>query len=151
MADSVKITAMEFKERTKKVFNIASLLLMGSLIPLTFSILVSANALPGDTTYPLKLSLENMAVFFSQAHPPTEMELRLVVLNRRYQEARDLLEREGSARGYKYFNEAATSTHRAVLGMRDENLQERYEEELAEDLRRYNAELEYLIRELETP
>ena len=142
---------MIFEGTPGKILDIASLVLMGLLIPVTFSVFVSANALPGDTAYPLKLSLENMAVFLSQAHSPTEMEIRLVVLNRRYQEARELLEEDGSARGYKYFNEAAASTNRAVLGMEDEDLQERYEEELAEDLRRYNTELEYLIRQLETP
>jgi len=142
---------MIFEGKLGKILNTVTLLLMGVLIPITLGVIVSVTALPGDTTYPLKLSLENMAVFLSQAHPATEMELRLVVLNRRYQEARDLLEKEGSARGYKHFSDAAVTTSRAVLGMQDGDLQERYEEELAEDLRRYNTELEYLIRELETP
>ena len=133
----------------KKTFDIASLFVMGILMPVTVAVLVSANALPGDRIYPLKLSLENMAVFISQVRPQTEMEVRLAVLSRRYQEAKMLLEAQASTRGYKYFTEAARSTQKAVLGIRDESLRERYREELAEDLRRYNVELEILIRELE--
>ena len=142
---------MIFEGKLGKFLDIVTLGLMGVLIPITFSIFISANSLPGETTYPLKISLESMAVFLSQVHTPMEMELRLVVLNRRYQEAIEILEREGSARGYKYFNDAANNTSSAILGIRDEDLQEQYKEELAEDLRRYNTELEYLIRELETP
>lgn len=118
------------------------------LTPVTISVLVSTDALPGDTTYPLKLSLENMAVFLSQVHPETGMEMRLVVLDRRYQEAKELLELEGSARGYKYFAEAAENTQRAILGIKDDDVREHYREELAKDLSRYNAELEMLIEGL---
>jgi len=121
---------------------------MGVLAPITVGVLISANALPGQTTYPLKLSLENMAVFVSQVHEPTEMELRLAVLDRRYQEARTLLEEEGSPRGYEHFADAAQATQRAVLGLKDSELQEYYREELAEDLGRYQRRLEVLIEEL---
>ena len=124
---------------------------MGTLAPVTLAVLISSDALPGEKTYPLKLSLENMAIFLSQVHPETEMKMRLAVLGRRYQEARQLLETQASARGYKYFTEAARSTQKAVLGIEDERLREFYSEELAEDLRRYRTELEVLIEELETP
>jgi len=140
---------VEVGKVAKKIFDITSLFAMGVLAPITLAVLISANALPGDTTYPLKLSLENMAVFISQVRPETEMEMRLAVLGRRYQEAKTLLESQASARGYKYFTEAAQSTQMAVLGIKEENLQERYREELAEDLRRYSAELETLIERLE--
>lgn len=133
----------------KKVFDTPTLFVMGVLAPVTIAVLISSNALPGDKTYPLKLSLENMAIFVSQVRPQTEMEIRLAVLGRRYQEAKTLLEGQASARGYKYFTEAAQSTQRAVLGIADEDLKERYREEPAEDLRRYSAELEVLIEELE--
>ena len=139
---------MKFGKVLRKVFDVASVLLIGVLAPITVGVLISANALPGQTTYPLKLSLENMAVFVSQVHEPTEMELRLAVLDRRYQEARTLLEDEGSPRGYEHFADAAQATQRAVLGLKDSELQEYYREELAEDLGRYQRRLEVLIEEL---
>lgn len=142
---------MNLRKVLTKFINIGSLGLMSFFVFVVLGILISFNSLPGDTTYPLKISLEQMAVFVSQVHPPTEMELRLVVLNRRYQEALELLEEDKSARGYKYFSDAASSAKRAILGVGDEYIQSRYREKLAEDLRRYNAELEYLIQELETP
>ncbi|MEA2020258.1 MAG: hypothetical protein U9M98_00805 [Patescibacteria group bacterium] len=142
---------MSLKSKFLKSFNAFSLGLMVFFALLAVGILVSSTSLPGDTTYPLKISLENMAIFVSQIHSPTEMELRLIVLNRRYQEARELLEGEGSGRGYKYFSDAAAATQRAVLGVENDQLRAQYREALAEDLRRYNAELEYLIQQLETP
>ncbi len=142
---------MELRQKLLKILNTVLLGLMIFFALVAVGVLVSSTSLPGDNTYPLKISLENMAIFVLQAHPPSEMELRLIVLNRRYQEARELLEEEGSGRGYKYFSDAAAATQRAVLGVEDEHLRARYREELAEHLRRYNSELEYLIHQLETP
>jgi len=139
---------VKFGKVLRKLFDVVSVSLMGILAPITVGVLVSTNALPGQTVYPLKLSLENMAIFVSQVHEPTEMELRLAVLDRRYQEARLLLEKEGSPRGYEYFAEAAQVTQRAVLGLKDDDLREHYREELAEDLGRYQRRLEVLIEEL---
>lgn len=142
---------MEVGKIFKRAFDILTLFVMGVLAPVTLAVLASANALPGDATYPLKLSLENMAIFITQVHPQTEAELRLGVLDRRYREARMLMEDQASTRGYKYFTEAARVTRRAFLGIEDEVMREHYIEELTEDLRRYGSELEALIEELEAP
>ena len=142
---------MEVGKIFKKSFDVLSLFVMGILAPVTLAVLASANALPGDATYPLKLSLENMAIFVAQVRPQTEAELRLGVLDRRYREARMLMEDQASTRGDKYFTEAARVTRRAFLGIEDEDMREHYVEELTEDLRRYGSELEALIEELESP
>jgi len=142
---------MSFRSVFKKAVDTLSLFLMGVLAPTVVAAFVSADALPGDKTYPLKLSVENMAVFVSQVYPKAEMELRLAILDRRYREARILLKDQGSARGYKYFVESASAAQRAVLGIRNDDLRDRYNEELAGDLKRYQSELEVLIGRLETP
>ncbi|MFW6109857.1 MAG: hypothetical protein ACOC6Q_00280 [Patescibacteria group bacterium] len=139
---------MENSSFLRKLLDRITLGLMVGLLPLTLAVVVSWNAVPGEVTYPLKLSVENMAVFVSQIHPPTEMELRLVLLSRRYQEARDLLETEGSPRGYEQFTKTATATRQAVLGLSDELTRERYVEKVRKDLEGYQRDLEILIEEL---
>ena len=77
------------------------------------------------------------------------MGVRLVVLNRRYHEALELLEEKGSPRGYEQFADVANKTQKAVLGIKNAAVRREYQQELTDDLRRYDAELQYLIRELE--
>lgn len=137
------------REKIGRAFNVFTLFLMGALTPLTLAILVSWNSLPGQVTYPLKLGLENIAVFGAQINSQWEAEMRLTILDRRYREARFLLEEQASTQGYEEFLKTARATEEEVLGIKDRKLRERYREELAEDLRRYNRELEALISELE--
>lgn len=143
--------SVTFGKVVRKILDIGSLFVMGILAPTALAVLVSWNSLPGETAYPLKLGLENLAIFAAQVHEPTEMGIRMGVLDRRFQEARVVMENERSTRGYQYFTEAAVSTEQAVLGIGDTALRERYRAELAEDLRRYNAELTSLINSLESP
>ncbi len=133
----------------KKIYNAVSIAAISILLGMFFLAIVSMRSLPGSPVYPLKIASEQVVLFLSQINPKFEMDMRLVVLNRRYHEALELLEKNGSPRGYKQFTEAASRTQRAVLGIGNNALRQKYQKELAEDLRRYDAELKYLIKKLE--
>ena len=133
----------------KTIYNVVSISAISLLFLLFVLAATSFNSLPGKNLYPLKIASEQVVLFVSQANTEWEMNVRLVVLNRRYHEARELLEEEGSPRGYKQFSEVAAKTQKAVLGIENNTLRNEYQRELADDLRRYEAELQYLIQELE--
>jgi len=137
------------KNTFKKIYNVVSISAISFLLLMFVLAAASFYSLPGKTVYPLKIASEQVVLFISQINTEWEMNVRLAVLNRRYTEALELLEEEGSPRGYQQFAEAATKTQKAVLGIKNKTLRDQYQKELADDLRRYDAELQYLIQELE--
>lgn len=66
------------------------------LIP-TGLVLASQNAVPGDSTYSIKRSLEKVILSLASLHPSTKAYFHADLMNRRYKEAVALIERGANA------------------------------------------------------
>lgn len=69
------------------------------LAPLTFSILISWNALPGDRLYPLKRTLENAAVILVSPSYAAQSTLQLKLIDRRLNESNHTIIAKHSSAG----------------------------------------------------
>lgn len=100
-------------------------------------ILVSWNALPGDTAYPTKKWLETMALKMVEGLP-LERKLEVEYIKRRSFEADQLLIQKGSALGYTYLSAQAYSAKEKIVETQDQ----RAKEDLVTILTELNQKLE---------
>lgn len=70
--------------------------IVGFLIP-TGLVLASQNAVPGDSTYSIKRSLEKVILSLASLHPSTKAYFHADLMNRRYKEAVALIEKGANA------------------------------------------------------
>lgn len=85
------------------------------LVP-TGLVLASQDALPGDSTYPLKRKLENVVIQLSSRHPVTQAYFGSDLSKRRFKEAVALIKRGDNASGS--LNELVDQTQSAADSMK---------------------------------
>lgn len=84
----------------------------------TILILASWNAIPGDTLYSVKSSLEDVALALT-ANTPVATAFSVNFTDRRFTEAVKLLDREGSTVGYELLVAEAQQTQNMIIGKQD--------------------------------
>ncbi len=103
----------------------------------TVLILASWNAIPGDTLYSVKSSLEDVALALT-ANTPIATAFSVNFTDRRYTEAVKLLDRKGSTVGYELLVAEAQQTQNMVINKQDvEN-----GAQLIRKIEEYQAEIE---------
>lgn len=80
-----------------KLLSIASLILMLILFPPAALALVSNDAVPGDTTYPIKITLENMIYAVASVNPVSKAWFSAARSDRRFKEIKTLIAQGKSA------------------------------------------------------
>lgn len=126
-------------------FLIAILAIPSLLIVITWS------ALPDSKLYPVKRGLEKMALKIASADFIAQSALRSKLIDRRYEEASQLLAKSSSSQGLQEFNsEVQTATNDMLAeGQTARNAQFRQElENLINQLEIYNQEFEIKKQEL---
>lgn len=76
----------------KKIFDYFTFILLSLLAPPTLAILITWNTLPGETLYPLKQKLEDIALLIASANFGTKADLHAKIVDRRFGETTELLE-----------------------------------------------------------
>lgn len=84
----------------------------------SFLILISWNSLPGDFLYPLKTSLEDVALAITIKTPLASM-FSINFTQRRFSEANRLLAKKGSSVGYSLLVAEASESKEIILGQAD--------------------------------
>lgn len=74
-----------------KIISTLALVIMIVLFPPAALITVSASAVPGDLTYPVKIKLEDAVLFLASFNPTTRALFAVAQANRRYDESAKLL------------------------------------------------------------
>lgn len=80
-----------------RILSILFLLAMVVLLIPTGLVLASQNAVPGDSTYSIKRSLEKVILSLASLHPSTKAYFHADLMNRRYKEAVALIEKGANA------------------------------------------------------
>ncbi|MBI2065991.1 hypothetical protein HYT60_00585 [Candidatus Woesebacteria bacterium] len=121
----------------KKFFNIGlSAFAVVFAVP-SFLILVSWNALPGDTLYGLKTGLEDIALILT-IRTPLASAFSLNFTERRFAEANKLLAKKGSTVGYTLLVAGARETQTIIVDQKDTQKAE----ELIANIEVYQARIE---------
>lgn len=103
----------------------------------TFLILISWNALPGDSLYGLKTSLEDIALFLTR-RTALASTLSVKYTDRRFSEANLLLSKKGSTIGYQLLVNEAQQSRDIIVERRDS----RKAQELVAKIENYQKEIE---------
>lgn len=99
----------------KKVLNYIMAGLMVFLLIPTTAILASNNALPGDTMYSVKTTLENLASTLTSSSYQAHSELEIKLIQRRIEENQKLLLSSGSTRGLELLVAQAEAAKEYIL------------------------------------
>lgn len=113
------------------------------LIP-TGAVLASQDAIPGDATYPLKRSLENIILTVASISPSTRAMFKSNLSKRRFKEAIALIQR-GDERSTQSLAELVAQTRAAADALnqiQDSNLKKQYSQNLAKQIDEYKSKLQ---------
>lgn len=111
------------------------------LIP-TGLVLVSQNAIPGDSNYSIKRSLEKVILSIASLHPSTKAYFHADLMNRRYKEAVALIEKGANASESLQELVAQTGTAAQVASALTDNKQKgQYIDQLSKSIDQYEIKL----------
>ncbi len=130
-----------------RLFGIITVILALVLLPPTTLALISNNAVPGDSTYQIKLGLENGILFFVSFNPTTKAWFARAKSDRRYQEVEVLLSKGKSAS--PLLEELIIQTEKAATDINlVENSQQKQQliSQLSDSINKYNQGLEKATR-----
>lgn len=111
------------------------------LIP-TGLVLASQNALPGDSTYSIKRSLEKVILSLASLHPSTKAYFHADLMNRRYKEAVALIEKGANASESLQELVAQTGTAAQIATtLSDKKQKGEYLDQLSKSIDQYEVKL----------
>lgn len=126
-----------------RLLGIITVILSLVLFPPAALALISNNAVPGDSTYPVKLGLENGILFFASFNPTTKAWFARAKSDRRYQEVEVLLSQGKSAS--PVLEELVIQAEKAATDINQvENSQQKQQliSQLSDSISKYNQGLE---------
>lgn len=89
------------------------------LLAPTLMVMVSWNSLPGDTIFPIKLFLEDVAIIFTSPSDTAKATLSVKYTERRFSEATTLLATKNSVKGFEYLERQVVNTRTAIQTSKD--------------------------------
>ncbi|QQG43156.1 MAG: hypothetical protein HYW45_03065 [Candidatus Daviesbacteria bacterium] len=122
-----------------RIFGILVLALSILLFPPSVLALISNNAVPGDSTYPVKIKLEEGIVFLTSFNPRTKIWFSVTRSDRRFQEASILLNRGEAAENI--LTELVVQTDVAakeISQISDQNKKQEFINSLQQSIQKYD-------------
>src|SRR3972149_3952325 len=111
--------------------NVFALLVVAYLVP-GFVLVISWNSLPGEFLYPLKTSLEDVALAVT-IRTPIASAFSINFTQRRFSEANRLLAKKGSTAGYSLLVTEASESKEIILGQADTAKAQELSDKIEED------------------
>ncbi len=131
----------EPKTKLRQVFDLASWLVLFSLLPFTVLILLSQNSLPGDAFYPVKRGLESLVLAAASVNPSTKAAFRTNLTETRFNEAERLLLSRADAVGLSHFIKEIEETTTDVSALSNQKDSEELTEKLIAKIDEYQNKL----------
>lgn len=126
-----------------KLLSIITLILAIVLFPPAVLAFISNEAVPGDATYPIKRSLENIIITVASVNPVTRAWFAATRSNRRFDETVILVDKNISSVS-KSLDELVTQTEIAakeIEQVKDEAQKQKLKNQLVESINQYNQKL----------
>lgn len=134
-----------------KLLSIISLILILLLFPPTVLALISNNAVPGDSTYPIKRKLEDGILLGASITPGTKAMFSTNRSNRRFDETKILIAK-GNQEANKSLDELVLQTTIAasqIEEIKDPVQKEQLKQQLTELIQKYNQNLNQIQKQVE--
>lgn len=138
------------RDSFRKILNITTGILIVLLAPFTVAAIISQNAIPGDSLYPLKRSLENMVLTAAAVSPATRAAFRTDLANRRFIEAQKLLVDKRDASGLTDFVSEIQITQLELQRVSDPKQKEELTKKLIVSIAQYEEKLSYVQTQIAT-
>jgi len=124
-----------------RIFNSALWIVFVVLTPLTFTGILSQNAIPGDILYPVKKSFENVALTAFAFFPETKANYTIQITENRYDEAQKLILAKSDSQGLDALIAQVQSATQTVNVLKNEEQKQVLQEKLIASIDTYQQKL----------
>lgn len=133
-----------------RLLTIISLILVILLFPPAALALISNNAVPGDSTYPIKRGLEEVIVRVASIHPTTETWFSIERSGRRFEESKILLT-AGKSEANTSLDELVSQTEavsKEIAKIQDPVKKQELKDKLSTEIKKYDEGLEKIQQQI---